>query len=679
MNFHVKLLLLMSKICTISVILLQLSCGQCNAFCPHGNGSNLKTKSRLTKSSRNHFSIKNYNLRFDMSKEIEDPNEHDNDHDLGRNTNTVSRREALFASLAIASSTLIIPTSATYAKSINDAQNNPSLENIHIGQGEWSRRTQSKSPSVSALPSIDKSIIPPNFATYATRFLINYDDGVSQWWKDVKYENSLLSSSGERNNLGKRFGSVTRSIQLSLDQFCSNEASSNIEIKQKMEQLFTVFYDSYVMQRDSDGSTTKTDQEAARHLGILFSILPVNHQPRNGMQNILGIQDRVALNAESYNAISIAFTEELTKLLPSKYQSYYDPSSKSYSIQPGVSLYEIGIDDEFGQNAIATAFGPLSSTPLKRQQPNLSPGLYALLGMNGALACALTHSLVIPFDVVKTRMQTDPDEYSNILEGTMSIAKKEGVQGFTLGAEATITGYFWYGLSVYPTYTFSKWYLSHEVLTSAYATAHLDLVVLIAGATAAVVASIGLAPLEACRIRTVSEPEVYRDIGLRGTLQVVAEEDATMGWKSLYAGLPSLLIRQVIFGSIKFLAFERCCDAFFITWPFLRDATITSLGVTLAAGALSGALSSVVSQPADSVLTYVAKNKCENGSIGLSTVATMIENDGAGSLFRGLGSRCIWASAIISGQFLLYDIFRTALGINTDDLSQVFEFVVHSI
>jgi hypothetical protein len=28
---------------------------------------------------------------------------------------------------------------------------------------------------------------------------------------------------------------------------------------------------------------------------------------------------------------------------------------------------------------------------------------------------------------------------------------------------------------------------------------------------------------------------------------------------------------------------------------------------------------------------------------------------------------------------LLYDIFRTALGINTDDLSQVFEFVVHSI
>jgi len=628
---------------------------------------------------RNHADMsKDLDLVMDKDK---DPNDDPDPKDECRRMNTVSRREALIASLAIASSTLIIPPSTAYAKSINDAQKIPSLEDIHIGQGEWSHMNESKIQPLSSTQQ-RQTIIPPNFATYATRFLINYDEGVSQWWKDVKYENSLLPSSGERNNLGKRFGSVTRSVQLSLDHFCTSGASSTMEIEQNMEQLFRVFYDSYVTQRDG----TK-NEEAARHLGLLFSILPVNYQPQNGMQNILGIKehqvvgnlDALRNTPESSNTISVAFTEELTKLLPSKYKSYYDPSSKSYSIQPEVSLYEIGIDDEFGQNAIATVFGPLSSTPLKRQQPNLSPGLYGLLGINGALACALTHSLVIPFDVVKTRMQTDPDMYSNILEGTMSIAKKEGVQGFTLGGEATITGYFWYGLSVYPTYTFSKWYLSHEVLTSAYATAHVDAVVLTAGAIAAVVASFGLTPLEACRIRTVSEPEVYRDIGLKGTLQVIAEEDATMGWKSLYAGLPSLLIRQVIFGSIKFLAFERACDAFFVTWPFLRDATVTSLGVTLAAGALSGALSSVVSQPADSVLTYVAKNKSENGSFGLSTVSTMIENEGAGSLFRGLGSRCIWASAIISGQFLLYDIFRTALGINTDDLSQVFEFAVHSI
>ena len=216
------------------------------------------------------------------------------------------------------------------------------------------------------------------------------------------------------------------------------------------------------------------------------------------------------------------------------------------------------------------------------------------------------------------------------------------------------------------------------MLTPAYATAHASAIALAAGAIAAVIASIGLAPLEACRIRTVAEPEIYRDIGLKGTLQVVAEEDATLGWKKLYAGLPSLMIRQVIFGSVKFIAFEKASENIFITWPSLRDATVTALGVTLVAGALSGALSSVVSQPADSVLTYVAKSKGDNGSL-FAIVNKMVEDEGAGSLFRGLGSRCIWATAIISGQFFLYDIFRTALGINNDDLSQVFEFVVNTI
>ena len=137
------------------------------------------------------------------------------------------------------------------------------------------------------------------------------------------------------------------------------------------------------------------------------------------------------------------------------------------------------------------------------------------------------------------------------------------------------------------------------------------------------------------------------------------------------------MIRQVIFGGIKFLAFERACEAFFVAWPALRDTTASSLFVTVTAGALAGALSSIASQPADSILTYIAKNKRENEDLGVfEGCKLMIENEGPSSLFRGLGSRCIWASAIISGQFLLYDIFRNALGISTEDLSQVFEVLI---
>lgn len=131
----------------------------------------------------------------------------------------------------------------------------------------------------------------------------------------------------------------------------------------------------------------------------------------------------------------------------------------------------------------------------------------------------------------------------------------------------------------------------------------------------------------------------------------------------------------VIFGSVKFLAFERASEAIFSVYPELREATITALGVSLVAGGISGALSSIVSQPADSVLTYVAKQK--GGSLGvLDGAKQMVSEEGIKSLFNGLGSRCVWAGCIIAGQFLLYDVFRQAFGIAGDDLNQVFEVVL---
>ena len=124
------------------------------------------------------------------------------------------------------------------------------------------------------------------------------------------------------------------------------------------------------------------------------------------------------------------------------------------------------------------------------------------------------------------------------------------------------------------------------------------------------------------------------------------------------------------------MAFERASEAIFAAWPGLRDATFTAPGVSLVAGGFAGVLSRVVSQPADSVLTYVTKQRA-GGNLGLLDGAKiMVQRDGVGSLFRGLGSRCVWAGCIIAGQFLLYDVFRGLFGITGDDLNQVFELVL---
>jgi solute carrier family 25 phosphate transporter 3 len=230
-----------------------------------------------------------------------------------------------------------------------------------------------------------------------------------------------------------------------------------------------------------------------------------------------------------------------------------------------------------------------------------------------------------------------------------------------------------------------KHYIAEEVLSSpAYALAHANDVALVAGAVASIIASIGLTPTEACRIRAVAQPSIYRNLGHIGTMRIIATEDTTLGWKNLYTGLPSLMTRQVIFGSIKFITFERMSDAIYTQYPELRIHTYTALGVSLVAGGISGVLSSIVSQPADSVLTFVAKRgsssrgtSVNNRGLGiLDGAKLMVQEEGLGSLFRGLGSRSVWAGCIIAGQFLLYDVFRAYFGITGEDLTQVFELVL---
>jgi solute carrier family 25 (mitochondrial phosphate transporter), member 3 len=573
----------------------------------------------------------------------------------------MTRRQALLSGSAAAALALWIGAAPAHAA------NNCGLDDITLGQGRWT--TQNK-----ALPTADmNSVVPATFCTYASRLLIRYDEGVSNWWSDVQRSYGLLPHDQKQVKLSKNFGFLARSIQLALDRFLLSDVLS--PPKNRYEDLADLFVTTY-------GSS---DQETQRHIAILFSMLPRGDQPtlaltRLSTQQSFSQQElAMELLTRLPDPTPQILRDDLTALLPDNFHSIRVKGSTAYTIFPPLSLYEVGIDEEFGQTAITTVAGPLAASPLKRELPEFTTAMYGLFGISGATSCALTHTAVIPLDVVKTRMQTDPGQAKNIFDGAAKIIEKEGLQGLLLGSQATIVAYTWYGVSVYPSYTFFKRYLSHA-LSPDMATIHTNDIALIAGAMAAVIASLGLTPMEACRIRTVAEPAIYKPKGLLGTIKAISSEDTTRGWTTLYAGLPSLLTRQVIFGSIKFLAFERACEAIFHAWPFLHDATWTSLGVSLVAGGLSGVVSSVMSQPADSVLTYVAQNKgTGQSSMGvLEGSRLMIEQEGSGSLFRGLGSRCVWAGSIIGGQFLLYDIFRTYFGVNGEDLAQIYELVIPS-
>lgn len=574
---------------------------------------------------------------------------------------SVSRRTMIASAAAAAASCAVIhPAVATSASTTPTNQ----LQEISIGQGVWT--------SLDALSTTtdDTTLFTatPTFATYLTRFLIQYDDAVKSWWQQVIESYQLIPAEQRQQALGLAFGSMAKSIQ---QAFQTTRASS--------ADLYDRFLRIY----------GNSDANAKRQIAILFALLPPQDQPLAEL-DVYVKNDKVSspllpkLNRRvpsQPRTTTTLFGDDLSRLLPEIFHvtkiqtppNNNNTPSYYYTIEPTIALYEIGIGQEFGQTAVATAFGPMASTPLVRDRPKYSAKLYGLFGLAGATACCLTHATVIPIDVIKTRAQTANAETKNIFASAISIAEKEGVLALFLGAQATLAGYSWYGLSVYPSYTFSKRSLL-GILSPDFGVAHANEVALVAGALAAVVASLGLTPLEAARIRAVADPAVYRPLGLTGTLRVIAKENGGSPISNLYAGLPSLLARQVIFGSVKFLAFERACEWIFTASPGLRDATWTTLAVSLVAGGISGVLSSVVSQPADSLLTYVAKGGTNMGLI--EGARTMMAEEGLGSLFRGLGSRCVWAGSIIAGQFLLYDVFRTAFGVSSDSLSQVFQLQI---
>lgn len=575
-------------------------------------------------------------------------------------TDPSSRRNAL---ISIASAAVLLPAVAQAAVTTGTGAitANEPLENVLIGHGQWKPLDRAQ---VSAGSS---GYIPAVFCTYAARFLIHYDSGVNDWWQTLQRDVSLLPDDKQRQKMGRSFGSLAKSVELAFDPYLEKRQDP----RESYQKLFDLFMERYGSKPD-----------AKRHIGLLFATLPVDQQPLGCLSSIANRSPfPPKASANDLATTQTLLSGDLAALLPAKYQACAIDNNSAFAILPQLSLYEVGIDEEFGQTATATTFGPLAAVPLTRELPSFSSHTYTLFGISGATGCALTHSVVIPLDVVKTRAQTNPDQYKGVVDAAVSIASTEGVGGLLLGAQATLAGYFWYGLSVYPCYTLFKRSLAQTVLSPEVAMAHSTEIALVAGALASVVASFGLTPLEAARIRAVAEPETYRELGVIGTLRRIANEDPQQGWRATYAGLPSLLTRQVIFGSVKFLAFERACEAIFTAMPSLRDATWTALGVSLLAGAFSGALSSVVSQPADSVLTYVARNSSgRRSSLGvIEGSMVMIEKEGVSALFRGLGSRSIWASSIIAGQFLLYDVFRTYFGVNADDLSQVYEVILPNI
>jgi solute carrier family 25 phosphate transporter 3 len=148
---------------------------------------------------------------------------------------------------------------------------------------------------------------------------------------------------------------------------------------------------------------------------------------------------------------------------------------------------------------------------------------YFLRGaLAGGICCGVTHGALTPVDVVKTRMQLDPSKYSGMISGAAKIAAEEGAGALLTGLAPTCFGYFVQGWFKFGGVEYFK-IKAVETLGEQKAWDNKTNIYLGAAAGAEFIADVFLCPLEATRIRLVSNPSYASS--MPGAMAKMASEE----------------------------------------------------------------------------------------------------------------------------------------------------------
>jgi len=272
--------------------------------------------------------------------------------------------------------------------------------------------------------------------------------------------------------------------------------------------------------------------------------------------------------------------------------------------------------------------------------------------IGGILSCGLTHLAVTPLDVVKCRMQTQPEVYKGMGSG-FAIASKEGA--LLLGWAPTLIGYSLQGMFKFGLYEIFKDYYATLVGPET-AVQYRTFVWLAASASAEVFADVALCPFEAVKVKMQTSLPAANFPTTFGPAWARVSKDG-----GFFRGLAPLWGRQVPYTMVKFAAFERVIEAFYtyvFTEPKSSYSKTTQLSITFASGYIAGVLCALVSQPADTLVSQMNKNP-ELGA------GALISKLGVSGLYGGLGPRVVMVGTLTGLQWWIYDSFKTAMGLAT--------------
>ncbi|KAL9245692.1 hypothetical protein vseg_019315 [Gypsophila vaccaria] len=231
----------------------------------------------------------------------------------------------------------------------------------------------------------------------------------------------------------------------------------------------------------------------------------------------------------------------------------------------------------------------------------------------GGTAGVVVETALYPIDTIKTRLQAARGGGQIVLKGLYS-----GLAGNIAGvlpASAMFVG-------VYEPTKQKLLRLFPE---------NLSAVALTAGAVGGLAASLIRVPTEVIKQRMqtgqfASAPEAVR--------LIVAKE----GFKGLYAGYRSFLLRDLPFDAIQFCLYEQLRFGYKLAAK--RDLNDPENAII---GAFAGALTGAITTPLDVIKTRLMVQGSANQYNGIvDCVKTIVKEEGAPALLKGIGPRVLW-------------------------------------
>ncbi|KAJ7366957.1 mitochondrial carrier domain-containing protein [Mycena albidolilacea] len=277
----------------------------------------------------------------------------------------------------------------------------------------------------------------------------------------------------------------------------------------------------------------------------------------------------------------------------------------------------------------------------------------------GALCATISHGGMTPIDVVKTRIQIDPAfKGYGIISGTRLVIAKEGPAALLTGFGPTAVGYLAQGGAKFAGYEYWKKTFVQIAGDQDTAVKYRSAIYLGAASVGEFFADILLTPLEATRIRLVSERGYAT--GLVSGFTRMAREG---GIRELYAGFLPILCKQIPYAIGQFTVNEFCHELVFrnMSEDTKKNLSKTSnLAIALGSGVTAGFAAAILSHPADTLLSQINKGHGPQGSM-VYRLTTLAREAGFRGLFAGLGPRMIMTAGLVASQFLMYGEIKRAL------------------